>query len=125
MAGRLIANGSASSSTVASPSANRRTIERRVGSDKAAKTTSNRSGAVTVIAVAPAYISQIGYLTESLHVVKAPGSVDQVTLATAWVVHVTCSARDIAVASVYARSNSARSSYDRRTAKNRSGGDGT
>ncbi len=55
MAGRLIGNGSANSSTVASPSANRRTIERRVGSDKAAKTTSNRSGAVPVIAaVAPA-----------------------------------------------------------------------
>jgi hypothetical protein len=69
MAGRLIGNGSANSSTVASPSANRRTIERRVGSDKAAKTTSNRSGAVTVIvavivAVAPADISQVSYLTE-------------------------------------------------------------
>ena len=38
MAGRLIGNGSASSSMVASPSAKRRTIERRVGSDKAAKT---------------------------------------------------------------------------------------
>src|SRR6188472_1994832 len=71
MAGRLIGNGSASSSTVASPSANRRTIERRVGSDKAAKTPSNRSGAATVIvAVARADISQIGYLTESLHIVK-------------------------------------------------------
>ena len=33
MAGRLIANGSANSSTVASPSANRHAIERRVGSD--------------------------------------------------------------------------------------------
>ena len=46
MAGRLIGNGSANSRTVASPSASRRTIERRVGSDKAAKTTSNRSGGV-------------------------------------------------------------------------------
>jgi hypothetical protein len=65
MAGRLIGNGSANSSTVASPSANRRTIERRVGSDKAAKTTSNRSGAVTVIVVVdPEDISQIGYLTD-------------------------------------------------------------
>jgi hypothetical protein len=65
MAGRLIGNGSANSSTVASPSANRRTIERRVGSDKAAKTTSNRSGAVTVIVVVdPGDISQIGYLTD-------------------------------------------------------------
>jgi len=65
MAGRLIGNGSANSSTLASPSANRRTIERRVGSDKAAKTTSNRSGAVTVIvAVAPVDTSQNSYLTE-------------------------------------------------------------
>jgi hypothetical protein len=65
MAGRLIGKGSANSSTVASPSANRRTIERRVGSDKAAKTTSNRSGAVTVIVVVdPGDISQIGYLTD-------------------------------------------------------------
>src|SRR3954453_10639058 len=71
MAGRLIGKGSASSSTVASPSASRRTIERRVGSDKAEKTTSKRSGAVTVIAaVAPANISQDGYLTERLHRVK-------------------------------------------------------
>src|SRR5215207_6080545 len=71
MAGRLIGNGSANSSTVASPSANRRTIERRVGSDKAAKTTSNRSGAATLIA-APVRrdISYIGYLTERLHTVK-------------------------------------------------------
>src|SRR4051812_16476674 len=71
MAGRLIGNGSANSSTVASPSARRRTIERRVGSDKAAKTTSNRSGAVTVIvAVPPADSSQAGYLTEYLNKVK-------------------------------------------------------
>src|SRR4029450_13259401 len=77
MAGRLTGNGSANSRTVASPSANRRTIERRVGSDKAAKTTSNRSGAVTVIvAVAPADTSQIGYLTEWLHIVKDAPSVD-------------------------------------------------
>src|SRR5687768_4087319 len=74
MAGRLIGKGSANSSTVASPSASRRTIERRVGSDRAAKTTSNRSGAVTVIdAVAPADTSQVSYLTEQLHVVKGPG----------------------------------------------------
>src|SRR5687768_10228996 len=73
MAGRLIGKGSANSSTVASPSASRRTIERRVGSDRAAKTTSNRSGALTVIdAVAPADTSQVGYLTEQLHVVKGP-----------------------------------------------------
>src|ERR1700730_17807946 len=73
MAGRLIGNGSGKTSTVASPSANRRTIERRVGSDKAAKTTSNRSGAVTVIvAVPPADTSQIGYLTDWLHIVKGP-----------------------------------------------------
>src|SRR5207344_3079540 len=74
MAGRLIGNGSANSSTVTSPSANRRTIERRVGSDKAEKTTSNRSGAVTVIvAVGPADSSQVGYLTERLHIVKDAG----------------------------------------------------
>src|SRR4051794_33501592 len=73
MAGRLIGNGSANSSTVASPSASRRTIERRVGSDKAAKTTSNRSGAVTgIVAVPPADTSQIRYLTESLNTVKRP-----------------------------------------------------
>src|SRR6476661_8747635 len=71
MAGRLIGNGSASSSTVASPSANRRTIERRVGSASAANTTSNRSGAVIVIGrPAPADTSQDGYLTERLHTVK-------------------------------------------------------
>src|SRR5215471_17788902 len=71
MAGRLIGKGSANSSTVASPSASRRTIERRVGSDRAAKTTSNRSGAVTVIvAVPPADTSQTRYLTESLTTVK-------------------------------------------------------
>src|SRR4051795_10030824 len=71
MAGRLIGNGSANSSTVASPSANRRTIERRVGSDKAAKTTSNRSGAVTgIVAVPPADISQTRYLTDFLNSVK-------------------------------------------------------
>src|SRR3954463_3779071 len=72
MAGRLIGKGSASSSTVASPSASRRTIERRVGSDKAAKTTSNRSGAVTgIVAVPPADTSQLRYLTEHLNIVKA------------------------------------------------------
>src|SRR3954469_24245027 len=71
MAGRLIGNGSANSSTVASPSASRRTIERRVGSDKAAKTTSNRSGAVTgIVAVPPADISQTRYLTDFLNSVK-------------------------------------------------------
>src|SRR5580700_5537925 len=73
MAGRLIGNGSANSSTVASPSANRRTIERRVGSDKAAKTTSNRSGVVTVmVAVAPVDTSQSSYLTEWLYKVNQP-----------------------------------------------------
>src|SRR5258708_23143097 len=77
MAGRLIGNGSANSTTVAPPSANRRTIERRVGSDKAAKTTSNRSGSVTVIvAVAPVDTSQISYLTEWLYIVKDARSVD-------------------------------------------------
>src|SRR6187401_169920 len=77
MAGRLIGKGSASSSTVASPSANRRTIERRVGSDRAAKTTSNRSGAVTaIIAASRADTSQVGYLTEWLHIVKDAQSVD-------------------------------------------------
>src|SRR2546421_7867098 len=71
MAGRLIGKGSANSSTVASPSASRRTIERRVGSDKAAKTTSNRSGADTVIvAVLPADTSQSRYLTDRLTTVK-------------------------------------------------------
>src|SRR3954468_6069469 len=71
MAGRLIGKGSANSSTVASPSASRRTIERRVGSDKAAKTTSNRSGAVTgIVAVPRAHTSQHGYLTECLSIVK-------------------------------------------------------
>src|SRR5215218_1380050 len=71
MAGRLIGNGSANSSTVASPSAKRRTIERRVGSDNAAKTTSNRSGAITVIAkVAPADTSQDSYLTHGVNTVK-------------------------------------------------------
>src|SRR5262249_45241879 len=71
MAGRLIGKGSANSSTVASPSASRRTMERRVGSDKAAKTTSNRSGAVTgIVAVPPADTSQLGYLTEYLTTVK-------------------------------------------------------
>src|SRR4051812_11471066 len=71
MAGRLIGDGPAHSSPVASPSANRRTIERRVGSDNAAKTASNRSGAVTVIgAVAREGTSQVGYLTERLHAVK-------------------------------------------------------
>src|SRR3954451_7920571 len=71
MAGRLIENGSASSSTVASPSARRRTIERRVGSDKAANTTSNRSGAVTGIAALPAVrTSQVCYLTERVSAVK-------------------------------------------------------
>src|SRR6188472_2456620 len=74
MAGRLIGNGSANSSTLASPSANRRTIDRRVGSDKAAKTTSNRSGAITVIGtVASADTSQISYLTDQLHIVKTRG----------------------------------------------------
>src|SRR5580765_2169659 len=71
MAGRLIGKGSANSSTVASPSASRRTIERRVGSDKAANTTSNRSGAVTVmVGIVPVNTSQGGYLTERLHRVK-------------------------------------------------------
>lgn len=70
MAGRLIENGSANSSTVASPSANRRTIERRVGSDKAAKTTSKRSGAVTDIVAASLDTSSVSYLTHSLHTVK-------------------------------------------------------
>src|SRR3954468_3828511 len=71
MAGRLMGKGSANSSTVASPSASRRTIERRVGSERAAKTTSNRSGAATVMgALAPADTSQIGYLTQRLNDVK-------------------------------------------------------
>src|SRR6478609_1356687 len=71
MAGRLIGNGSANSRTVASPSASRRTIERRVGSDKAAKTTSNRSGAVTGIsALRSADISQLCYLTDRATTVK-------------------------------------------------------
>src|SRR3712207_6837658 len=71
MAGRLMGKGSASSSTVASPSAKRRTIERRVGSDKAPKTTSNRSGAATlIVAVLRADISQDGYLTRNATVVK-------------------------------------------------------
>src|SRR5439155_6962859 len=71
MAGRLIGKGSANSSTVASPSASRRTIERRVGSDKAEKTTSNRSGAVTgIVAVPPADTSQSRYLTEYLNIVN-------------------------------------------------------
>src|SRR3954471_24913069 len=73
MAGRLIGNGSASSSTVASPSASRRTIERRVGSDKAAKTTSNRSGAVTgIVAVLPFGTSQSRYLTGYANIVNGP-----------------------------------------------------
>src|SRR5262245_56249428 len=77
MAGRLIGKGSASSRTVASPSASRRTIERRVGSDKAAKTTSNRSGAVTGIGAIPlADTSQLRYLTEYLTIVKDAGRVD-------------------------------------------------
>ena len=77
MAGRLIGNGSASSSMVASPSAKRRTIERRVGSDKAAKTTSNRSGAVIDIGVVvSADISQVSYLIGSLHIVKDARNVD-------------------------------------------------
>src|SRR3954470_8948707 len=75
MPGGLIGKGSATPSTVASPSASRRTIERRVGSDKAAKTTSNRSnrsGAVTgIVAVLPADTSQVRYLTERLSAVKA------------------------------------------------------
>src|SRR3954468_6385946 len=71
MAGRLIGKGSANSSTVASPSASRRTIERRVGSDKAAKTTSNRSGAVTgIVAVPPTDTSQTRYLTDDATTVK-------------------------------------------------------
>src|ERR1700746_3262671 len=71
MGGRLIGNGSANSSTVASPSASRRTIERRVGSDNAAKTASNRSGAITaIVAVPPADTSQVSYLTETLNIVK-------------------------------------------------------
>src|SRR5262249_30871533 len=59
--------------------ASRRTIERRVGSDNAANTTSKRSGAVTGIAgvlpaVRPADISQTRYLTEHLTTVKeGPG----------------------------------------------------
>jgi hypothetical protein len=77
MAGRLIGKGSANSSTVASPSASRRTIERRVGSDKAAKTTSNRSGAVTgIVAVPPVDTSQLRYLTEYLNIVKSGPRVD-------------------------------------------------
>src|SRR6266571_4020473 len=77
MAGRLIGNGSANSSTVASPSANRRTIERRVGSDKAAKTTSSRSGAVTgIVAVPPADTSQCRYLTDLLNMVKGHRRLD-------------------------------------------------
>src|SRR6478672_6837127 len=72
MAGRLIEKGWANSSTVASPSASRRTIERRLGSDRAAKTTSNRSGAVTGIVVVPeADTSQVRYLTEARNEVKA------------------------------------------------------
>src|SRR4051795_9904254 len=72
MAGRLIGKGSANSSTVASPSASRRTIERRVGSDKAAKTTSNRSGAVTgIFALPPSDTSQTRYLTDYVSTVKA------------------------------------------------------
>src|SRR5262249_54778061 len=77
MAGRLIEKGSASSRTVASPSASRRTIERRVGSDNAAKTTSNRSEAVTVaviVAVPPADISRESYLTNQLTLVNAGGT---------------------------------------------------
>src|SRR6478672_1060690 len=71
MAGRLIEKGWANSSTVASPSASRRTIERRVGSDKAAKTTSNRSGAITAIGGVPSTdTSQICYLTDCLTTVK-------------------------------------------------------
>src|SRR5215210_7373680 len=77
MAGRLIGKGSANSSTVASPSASRRTIERRVGSDKAAKTTSNRSGTVTgIVAVPPPDTSQTRYLTEYLNVVNGRRRVD-------------------------------------------------
>src|SRR5215472_16601004 len=64
MAGRLIGKGSASSNTVASPSASRCTIERRVGSDRAAKTTSKRSGAVKGIVVSRADTSQTRYLTQ-------------------------------------------------------------
>src|SRR6516165_5171245 len=90
MAGRLIGKGSANSSTVASPSASRRTIERRVGSDKAAKTTSNRSGAVTgIVAVPPADTSQLRYLTEYLNTVKAARRVDGRSLAPGAPVHTT------------------------------------
>src|SRR5690348_16232810 len=71
MAGRLIGKGSASSRTVASPWARRRTIERRVGSDNAANTTSNLSGAVTgIVAASWTSTSQICYLTEVLNLVK-------------------------------------------------------
>src|SRR5215212_7884289 len=77
MAGRLIGKGLANSSTVASPSASRRTIDRRVGSDKAAKTTSNRSGTVTGMAAVPlADTSQSRYLTECLNIVNARALVD-------------------------------------------------
>src|SRR5262245_1459202 len=74
MAGRLIGKGSASSSTVASPSASRRTIERRVGSDSAANTASNRSGAAGaftgIAAVLRADTSQDSYITERLTLVN-------------------------------------------------------
>src|SRR4029079_6996786 len=71
MAGRLMGNGSAQSSTLASPLARRRTIERRVGSDSAANTTSNRSGAVTAAIVARfrADTSRISYLKQQLKAV--------------------------------------------------------
>ena len=50
---------------------------RRVGSDKAAKMTSNRSGAVTaIVGIASADTSWIGYLTQWLHMVKDAWSVD-------------------------------------------------
>src|SRR5215218_3874008 len=104
MAGRLIGKGSANSSTVASPSASRRTIERRVGSDNAAKTTSNRSEAVTVIvAVPPTRTSQTSYLTEHLNEVKdarrvnaAHRSEDRQTWA--WMNHAVYSSRYAAAA---------------------------
>jgi hypothetical protein len=48
MAGREMANGSASSVTVRSPFASRRKIARRVGSDKAEKVLSRAFAAVII-----------------------------------------------------------------------------